>query len=254
MSAFLQVDINCDLGEGLASDEEIMPYISSASIACGAHAGDEDTMRQTLRLCKKYNVSIGAHPGYEDKKNFGRLEQTLSNRSISLLVTQQLIQLGQLAAEEGLKLNHVKPHGALYNSSAINADVAESIAYAVYEFNSRLILYGLAGSLSLSMAESIGLRSAAEVFADRKYGSNGLLIPRSQKNAVLESEQAVVKQVLEVVENGSVTSDTKETISLIFQPHQSLTLCLHGDNPNAPQLAKAIYEALSSKNITIQAP
>ena len=254
MSALQQVDINCDLGEGMGHDEDIMPFITSANIACGAHAGDEKTMRETLRLCKKYHVAAGAHPGYEDKENFGRVAQTLSNRSLSLLVTKQLIELERIAQEESVNLHHVKPHGALYNSSAVNKEIASAIAYAVFEFNNRLRVYGLAGSEFLLASDSIGLRSVAEIFADRRYAKNGLLLPRDSENALIDNQDDLLSQVHSLLMDCTTKTPDGVTVKLPLLPGQPVTICLHGDGPNAVEFARALHSHLSAQKVLIQAP
>jgi UPF0271 protein len=196
-----------------------MPYIDEANIACGFHSGDAFTMRETVALCIRHGVKIGAHPSYLDRENFGRKEIELSPEEIYLLVKKQIETLNQIVKTAGGKLNHVKPHGALYNTSAKNEVVAKAIAKAVKDVNGDLILFGLKGSLSIEVAQAIGLKTAEEAFADRRYESDGSLTPRSQPGACFTS----VKEVLDQVEK--IKADT---------------WCIHGDGPHALEFAKAL--------------
>lgn len=212
--------LNCDLGEGIGNDAELMPYIDEANIACGFHAGDAFTMRETVALCIQNGVKIGAHPSYLDRENFGRKEIELSSEEIYLLVKKQIETLKQIVENAGAKLNHVKPHGALYNTSAKNADVAKAIAKAVMDVNGDLILFGLKGSLSIEVAHAMGLQTAEEAFADRRYESDGSLTPRSQPGACLTEIQEVMEQVKKI---------------------KADTWCIHGDGPHALAFAKALH-------------
>jgi UPF0271 protein len=211
--------LNCDLGEGIGNDAALMPYIDEANIACGFHAGDAFTMRETVALCKRHGVKIGAHPSYLDRENFGRKEIELSPEEIYLLVKKQIETLNQIVKTAGGKLNHVKPHGALYNTSAKNEVVAKAIAKAVKDVNGDLILFGLKGSLSIEVAQAMGLKTAEEAFADRRYESDGSLTPRSQPGACFTSVKEVIDQVKKI---------------------KADTWCIHGDGPHALEFAKAL--------------
>jgi UPF0271 protein len=213
------MQINCDLGEGIGNDAQLMPYIDEANIACGFHAGDAFTMRETVALCIRHNVKIGAHPSYLDKENFGRKEIELSSEEIYLLVKKQIESLKKIAENAGAKLNHVKPHGALYNTSAKNLDVAKAIAKAVKDVDPGLILFGLKNSHSIKAAIEMGLKTAEEAFADRKYESDGSLTPRSQPGACFTEIQDVLDQV---------------------QKMKADTWCIHGDGPHALVFAQAL--------------
>jgi len=213
--------LNCDLGEGIGNDAQLMPYIDEANIACGFHAGDAFTMRQTVALCIRYGVKIGAHPSYLDRENFGRKEIELSSEEIYLLVKKQIETLKKIAENAGAKLNHVKPHGSLYNTSAKNLEVAKAIARAVKDVNGDLILFGLKGSLSIEAAQAMGLKTAEEAFADRRYESDGTLTPRSQAGACFTEVQDVLIQVQKI---------------------KADTWCIHGDGPHALDFAKALKE------------
>jgi len=235
----MQTDINCDTGEGIGNDELIMPFISSANIACGYHAGDIETMRSTIELCIKYNIAVGAHPSFYDRDNFGRTEMHLSPNEIYELITQQLIIFNEVLSLSDKKINHVKPHGALYNMSAKDVFIAATIAKAVKEFDSSLILFGLSGSHSISEAKTIGLKTASEVFADRTYQDDGSLTPRSQTGALIEDEEKAIQQVLQMIQNGTVTTVSGKKIQIAAE-----TVCIHGDGKNAVAFAKRIYGAI----------
>lgn len=236
------IDINCDMGEGIGNEELLMPFISSANIACGYHAGDETTMQQVVELCLKYNVNIGAHPSFLDRENFGRTEMELSLMEVYSIVTDQLNILNGIVKRNGAKLHHVKPHGALYNMAAKNTGLAHVIARAVKDFDPSLIYYGLSGSKMIAMAKEEGLQTANEVFADRTYQPDGSLTPRSQSNALLSSTNDVAKQVMKFVKENKVTAVTGDEIIL-----QADTICIHGDGKYAVEFAKAIYQQLYEK-------
>jgi UPF0271 protein len=215
------MQINCDLGEGIGNDAELMPYIDEANIACGFHAGDAFTMRETVALCIRHGVKIGAHPSYLDRENFGRKEIELSPEEIYLLVRKQVEILKKITEQAGAKLNHVKPHGALYNISAKKEAVAKAIAKAVKDIDSSLILFGLKNSHSIAAAKNIGLKTAEEAFADRRYESDGSLTPRSQPDACFTEIRDVLDQVKKI---------------------KADTWCIHGDGPHAVDFAKALHE------------
>lgn len=236
------IDINCDLGEGMANDEQLMPFISSANIACGYHAGDAQTMRQTVALCLKYDVSIGAHPSFSDRENFGRKEIQLPPGEVYHLIINQIITLEKILLEAGATLRHVKPHGALYNMAAKDASLAAAIAQAVKDFNPNLVLFGLCNSHLIWEGEGIGLKTAREAFADRTYQEDGSLTPRKTPGALIEDPAQAVAQVLEMVEEGRVTTISGKKISIAPD-----TICLHGDGANAVAIAKSIHEALAAK-------
>lgn len=243
----MQTDINCDMGEGIGKDELLMPFISSANIACGYHAGDAITINQTIALCIKYNVSTGVHPSFYDKDNFGRIEMNLPVDDLYDLILQQLIIFKKVADSLDQKISHVKPHGALYNMSAKDAGMANVIAKAVRDFDSSLVLYGLSGSHSISEAKVIGLKTASEVFADRTYQDDGSLTPRSQPNALIEDAGKAVQQVLQMVKEKTVTTVSGKIIPVVAE-----TICIHSDGKHATIFAKKIYEHLKQNNIEIK--
>ena len=243
----LTIDLNCDMAEGFPNDALLMPWISSTNIACGYHAGDEDSMKRTVELALQYNVSIGAHPGFADKENFGRTEMQLPFKEIYELVAEQIHLLQKVIKTSGAKLNHVKPHGALYNMSARDAALANTIAKAVYDIDSDLLLFGLSGSHSISEAKKTGLKTVSEVFADRSYQDNGNLTPRAQANALIETEEASIRQVLQMIGEKTVTSTNGKQVSITAE-----TICLHGDGVHAVGFAKKIYQTLQQNNIGIK--
>jgi 5-oxoprolinase (ATP-hydrolysing) subunit A len=242
------IDINCDLGEGIGNEEAIMPFISSANIACGYHAGDEKTIWTTVELCIKNKVAIGAHPSFLDRENFGRTEMKLDTADIYELITQQLIIIDEITNDLNTSLQHVKPHGALYNLSAKDKKVANTIAKAVKDFNHELVLFGLSGSHSVKEAETIGLKTRNEVFADRTYMDDGSLVPRSQPGAIIEDADTVIQQALQFVNNEAITTSSGKKIKL-----KAETICLHGDGKHAIDFAKAINEVFKKEKISISA-
>lgn len=235
------IDINCDMGEGMGNDAAIMPYITSANIACGFHAGNGETIRRTIDLALQHKVHIGAHPSFRDKENFGRREMQLPLDKVYAIVIEQLIKMDLIAKEKGATLHHVKPHGALYNMAARDAKLARAVVQAVKDFSDDIILYGLSGSCLISEANAIGLRTASEVFADRTYGDDGSLTPRSQPNALIEAEEGCVQQVLQMIQEGVVTTVSGKRIPVVAE-----TVCLHGDARNAVAISRAVYEAVKA--------
>ena len=245
----MQVDINCDMGEGMDHDAGIMPFISSANIACGFHAGDENTMQQTILLALQNNVAIGAHISFPDKQNFGRTEMHLALNDIHELVFQQLAIIHTIAGTLGAELHHVKPHGALYNMSARDAELAITIASAVKQFNPHLILFGLSGSHSISQAKAIGLQTASETFSDRNYNDDGSLTSRTQPNAMIADEEKMIQHVLQMIRAGTVTTVTGKKIPVMAE-----TICIHGDGQHALTFARAISSVLKKENIRVAPP
>ena len=241
-----RIDFNCDLGEGCGDDAAIMPWISSANIACGAHAGDDVTIRETLRLCRAHGVIAGAHPGYADREHFGRRELALPHAELVALVRDQIALMDRLAREQGTTLRHVKPHGALYNQSAREPDIASAIAEAVREYDPSLVLIGMSGTVSIDAAQAAGLRTAHEVFAERGYGPDGRLLPRDSPGAVLESDAATV-QSLGFAQRNAITLHDGRTLHL-----QADTLCLHGDRADAADFSRTLHTALTAAGVRIQ--
>ena len=233
------IDINCDMGEGLGNEEELMPYISSANIACGYHAGDIDTMKFVIELCLQHGVNIGAHPSFADRENFGRTAMQLPGPMIYDLVIAQLAIINNIANEYGARLNHVKLHGALYNMAAKDRLLAGATARAVKDFDPGLLYVGLSGSVMIDEAKKMGLQTANEVFADRTYQNDGSLTPRTEPNALLKDAEAVKKQVKKFENGQRVKTVTGEEIFL-----KADTICIHGDGAYATEFAKAIHEIL----------
>lgn len=234
-----EVDINCDMGEGIGNDGAIMPFISSANIACGYHAGDEEIMKRTVELAMKHNVFIGAHPSYFDRENFGRTDIRLPMSEVYDLVTKQIRLLKGITESTGTSLHHVKPHGALYNMAARSKPLAAVIALAVKDVDDNLKLYGLSGSHLIREAQKIGIKSVSEVFADRTYQDDGRLTPRSNPEALINDTDKAVQQVLQMVKVGTVTTVSGKVIPIVAE-----TICIHGDGEHALEFAKAVYGAL----------
>lgn len=242
----MTIDINCDMGEGMLNDAAIMPYISSANIACGYHAGNESIMRHTIDLCLKHSVAIGAHPGFDDKENFGRKPIQLSAEELYHLVYKQLMIMEALCKEKHTRLHHVKLHGALYNMAAKDKSISKITAQAVKDFDPGLLFYGLSGSVMITEARSLGLKTANEVFADRTYQPDGTLTPRTHPQALFEHATDVVRQVEQIVKERGVTTLTGEII-----PLNADTICIHGDGDHALEFAKHIHKFLLSMECRI---
>ncbi len=246
------IDINCDMGESFGAyrmghDEAILPYISSANIACGFHAGDPATMKKTVSMAMEKGVAIGAHPGLPDLQGFGRRNMAVSPEEVYDMVVYQIGALAAFAQAEGGKLHHVKPHGALYNMAAVSHPLSEAIAEAVYKVNPEAVLYGLAGSELVNTGHHIGLKVAHEVFADRTYQADGTLTPRSEANALITQPAVAITQVMRMVKEGIVSTQQGTDITI-----KADTICLHGDGTGALLLAKAIYEVLKQQDILIK--
>ena len=238
----MSVDLNCDLGEGAGHDAELMRLITSANVACGAHAGDATTMRATIALAQRRGVAVGAHPGFADREHFGRREISLSSRELGKLVAGQIVALCEWGA-----VRHVKPHGALYNLAARDRTVADVIASAVQAIDPALILFGLAGSELVRAGRAQGLRVAEEVFADRTYRRDGSLTPRTDEGALIASEDAAVAQVLRMVHEGVVRATDGTDVTI-----RADTICLHGDSAHAVDFAQRIQAGLETAGVEIK--
>jgi 5-oxoprolinase (ATP-hydrolysing) subunit A len=239
-------DINCDMGEGIGNDAQLMPFISSANIACGYHAGDAATMQQTVQLAIEHHVAIGAHPSYNDVANFGRLAISLPPNEVYEIVCSQIKILATVCAANNTVLHHVKPHGALYNTAVKDLPTAQAIALAVKDCNPNLILYGLPGTFMQQAAKEAGISFLGEAFADRTYQPDGTLTQRQQAGALINNTADAVKQALQLVQTKTVTTITGQVI-----PVDAGTICIHGDGVYAPEFAKAIHAAISNAGITI---
>lgn len=241
-----KIDLNCDMGESygiyqLGNDKEILNYITSANIACGFHAGDANVMKKTVANAIEKQVKIGAHPGLQDLVGFGRRKLAISPEEVYNIVVYQIGALQAFVKAEGGRMNHVKPHGALYNMAAVDMDLAVAIAKAIRDVDDTLTLYGLANSALTSAGERIGLQVAHEVFGDRTYQKDGTLTPRTQDNAVITSEVEAINQVLLMVKKGKVIS-----CDGIEVPIKADTVCIHGDNSHALEFAKKLKIALET--------
>ena len=248
----MKVDLNCDLGEAFGNysfgvDKDIIPLITSANIACGFHAGDENVMNQTVKLAKENHVSIGAHPGLPDLKGFGRRKMDINLTEVYNLIVYQLGALEGFCKVHQTRINHVKPHGALYNMGAKNKDIAKAIAKAIYDFDSAIMLVGLSNSLLISEAKAIGLKTASEVFADRRYEDNGQLVNRKESDAVITDTDEALKQVLKMVTENKVISRNGKEIDL-----ETDTICVHGDGKHALEFVEQIRKKLTKEGIDIQ--
>lgn len=246
-NCMLTIDINCDLGEGFPNDTLLMPFISSANIACGFHAGDSDTIKQTIENCIKNKVAIGAHPGFKDRANFGRTEMVLSDCELYDVVAEQIVLVQNICTELGTILHHVKPHGAMYNMAARNATMSYIIAGVIKEINPSLILYGLSNSFLISEAEALGLKTASEVFADRTYTPEGMLTPRTDPKALLHSREESLSQVLQMITQQNVRATDGTLV-----PIKAETICIHGDGDHALSFAKAICKSMKENDILIR--
>lgn len=245
----MTLDFNCDLGEGCGTDAAIVPLISSASIACGAHAGDAVTMRDTVALCLAHGVAIGAHPSFEDPEHFGRRELDVAPDALEASVTRQIETLAEVCTRLGARLHHVKPHGALYNLAARDRAIADLIARAIHSVDPALMLYGLSESRLTDAARDAGLAVAHEVFAERAYDPDGRLAPRGTPGAVIESLDEALAQVRLLLRDGIVIARDGSRVAL-----RADTLCLHGDRADAPAFARALRAALESEGVRIRAP
>jgi UPF0271 protein len=235
-TGMMKIDLNCDMGENIGNDEAIMPYITSANIACGFHAGDSKTMQQTIRLAKRYGVNVGAHPSWPDLQGFGRQEMMFPPDEVAALTLYQIGALAAIAKAEGVEMRQVKPHGALYNQAAKDRELANAIARAVKRFSSELALVGLAGSSLIEAGIEAGLNVANEGFPDRNYNPDGTLVSRKEAHAIIESPEEVAAHAMGLIQNG---------IFFDGRPVKVNTLCLHGDHPRVVENAKLIREMIS---------
>jgi 5-oxoprolinase (ATP-hydrolysing) subunit A len=248
------IDLNCDMGESfgaytIGQDEQLMDYVSSANIACGFHGGDPSVMRRTVLLAAEKNVAIGAHPGYRDLEGFGRRSIKMSLDEIHDLVVYQVGALSAFAKIIGKKLSHVKAHGALYNAASVDSSIAQVIARAVRDIDPELLFVGLSGSVMITEAEALGLRTISEVFADRTYQDDGTLTPRTNPKAMVSDPAEAAQRVLRMVTQGTVNSVSGKEIQIKAQ-----TVCIHGDSPHAVAFAKSIVALLKENNVRIQRP
>ncbi len=249
----LRIDLNCDMGESfgayrLGRDEEVMPHVTSISIACGYHAGDPATMRATVKRALEHGVAVGAHPGLPDREGFGRRAMRITPQEAHDLALYQIGALNAFVKAEGGVMQHVKPHGALYNMAAADPELAAALAEAAYAADPELILFGLAGSELIAAGRRIGVRTAGEAFSDRAYQPDGSLVPRPSPGALIEDEERAAQRVIRMVEEGKVFAAGGTDIAV-----QAETVCIHGDEPNAPRLALALRARLRSAGIEVRA-
>ena len=240
------IDLNCDMGEGYGTDPLIMPFISSVNIACGSHAGDEETIKNTIKLAMQFDVAIGAHPSYPDRENFGRKSMEINEEALSSSIIEQIMLVKSIAENMGTRLKHIKPHGALYNRSATDEKVATIIAKAIKKVDENLYLYGLPNSESEQAANREGLIFCREGFADRTYQSNGSLTPRTEKNAMIEDIDLALYQVIDMINQNKVKPISGDVI-----PIQIETVCIHGDADKALEFATQINLGLIKNQILI---
>ena len=250
----MQIDLNADVGESFGAysygdDEGVLPCVSSANIACGFHAGDPAVMRRTLQLAERHGIAAGAHPGFPDLPGFGRRDMHISTAELESIVAYQIGALAAVAAIEGARLSHVKPHGALYNMSARDAAMADAIARAVSAVDATLVLFGLSGSQLIAAGERAGLRVASEVFADRGYWPDGSLAPRGTPGAIITEVAEVVRRAVGMATGQGVTCVDGTMIRV-----KAETICIHGDTPGAAALARAVRAALTAAGIDVVSP
>ena len=247
-----QIDLNSDLGESFGNytigmDEEILKYVSSANVACGWHAGDAMVMEKTVALAKEFGTAVGAHPGFPDLVGFGRRNMAVTPDEAKAYVRYQLGALMAFCTAHGVKIQHVKPHGALYNMAAVDEKLAIAMCEAVYEVDKDIIFMGLAGSKMITAAEKVGLRAASEVFADRAYNDDGTLVSRKLPGAVIKDKDLAIKRVIRMVKEGKVESINGNDIAI-----KADSICVHGDNPKALEFVKNIRETLIAEGVEIK--
>jgi 5-oxoprolinase (ATP-hydrolysing) subunit A len=245
------IDLNADVGEGCATDAQLVPLVSSVNIACGAHAGDAETMRRTVALALRHRVAIGAHPGFADRANFGRREIAVTPGQAAALVVEQTWLLESVASRLGASVGHIKLHGALYNMASrdrvLAAAIAAGLSEAARESGSRWVLVALAGSELHSIARAFGLRVSAEAFADRTYRSDGSLAPRSEPGAVIADPDEASRQAVRLATEGLVRAADGTDLAVAAD-----TICIHGDGPDAVGLARRIRDGLQLAGIEVR--
>jgi UPF0271 protein len=248
----MKIDLNCDMGEvpeaiADGTQESLMPSLTSVNIACGGHAGDEATMRTTIEQALRWRLTIGAHPGYPDRENFGRREMNLPLGDIETTVFEQVRALAGVAAARGIAIAHVKPHGALYNQAANDPALARAIANGVGRFSKEVVLVGLAGTPGLDVFREAGFTVAAEAFADRLYEPDGTLRPRKFDDALIRDPAKAGEQALRIVRQGAVIASDGSNV-----PVSAQTICIHGDTPGAPKVAAAVARVLRDAGIELR--
>lgn len=242
----IMIILNCDCGEGIGDDAAILPHVGAANIACGGHAGDAATMRATLRLCKQFGVSAGAHPSYPDRENFGRKVLPMSADEVHDTVLAQVRALAAIAKDEGVRLTHVKPHGALYNHAAVTPAIADAIASAIAQHDRTLVLVGLAGSALIDAGVRHGLRVMGEAFADRAYEADGTLRNRTLAGALIEDDARCLAQVLRIAQQGEVIAHDGSIVKIDAQ-----MVCLHSDTAGAAHRAAFLHAQLPQHGVAL---
>jgi 5-oxoprolinase (ATP-hydrolysing) subunit A len=250
-SAQLKIDLNCDMGEvpeaiADGTQEALMRSVTSVNVACGGHAGDEEMMRTTIQQAMRHGVAIGAHPGYADRENFGRLELKIASAEVAQSVFEQVQALAQVAERCGARVVHVKPHGALYNQAVRNRELAGAIADGVARWNREVVLVGLAGSPMLDVFREAGFVVAAEAFADRRYEPDGTLRSRKFENALIRDPEQAARQALGMVERDVVKASDGRELAVAAQ-----TICIHGDTPGASAIAAEVARVLREAGVTL---
>jgi UPF0271 protein len=242
------IDINSDLGEGAGTEMALMPLITSANIACGGHAGNENTMRTTVELAMRHKVAIGAHPGYPDRERFGRVPMDIPDRELIESIRRQIESLVAVASRLGARLTHVKAHGALYNQSERNTTIARNVIFAIQAATGghELVIVAPPGSAMLKEASGMGMKVAREGFVDRAYEPDGTLQSRSIPGSVLTDPADAARQALSFVKNGGVASVDGSFLKLAVD-----TLCVHGDTPGAPEIAQAVRDAFAKAKVKV---
>jgi len=248
MNQMRTIDLNADMGEGEASDAELLVVVSSCNIACGGHTGDAASMRRTIRTAIEQSVAIGAHPAYPDREGFGRRSRFLPGDELRASLVEQIESLVAIVAQQGAVLTHVKAHGALYNDAAKDAELAETIVCATMMAAPGVALVGLPDSALKNAAANAGVQFVSEAFVDRAYRSNGELVSRSVDGAVLESVKAIVAQAVSLVTNGTALTPGNDIVKIVAD-----TLCIHGDTPGALLAARAVRAALEDEGVDIRA-
>lgn len=241
------IDLNADLGEGAETDAAVLPLLSSANVACGAHAGSPQIVRQTVRLALAHEVAIGAHPSYPDREGFGRRSMRLTAAQLVDTVAEQIRAVAEAVREAGAGLQHVKPHGALYNEAAGDSDLARAIGEAVRRVDPSLIVLALAGSPMVAVLRDMGIRVAQEAFIDRGYTSTGALVPRGQPGAVIADVRDAAQRAVHLAATGSIAAVNGRTIQIAAD-----TVCIHGDTPGAAALAAAVRQALTEAGVAVR--
>jgi UPF0271 protein len=248
-----RIDLNCDMGElpeaiADGTQEALMPSFTSINVACGGHAGDAQSMNTTIEQALRWKLAVGAHPGYPDRANFGRLELNLSLEAVADSVYQQVRALAEIATKRGVRLAHVKPHGALYNQAVHDRRLAQAIAEGVIRWRRDVVLVGLAGSPMLDVFRDAGFPVAAEAFADRRYEADGTLRARKHEDALICDAAEASRQALSIAQMGTITAWNGSEVTVAAQ-----TICIHGDTPGAPQIAASVYKSLRDAGVALSA-